>query len=166
MELCDAYKILSDQEQRAKYDESIGMSKRRDVIQTTSQNDALSEKQKKENEMLYMTQDKIFARIKKKSLEYEGIDDFMKGIEEHKALHAPRTKLMHEGWDDVIKKYGADYEHSEAVERETKDKYVKFGGTHGDKYWDSKENEAYYSKPLLSILKDTIINTWKNRKDY
>ena len=103
------------------------------------------------------------AELQKRTAEYEGIEDFMKNIEEHKAFHAPRIKLKEEGWDDLVKQYGAFYVHEQQVEREYRDKYNIYSPTTPDRYWATKESDKFYSQSLFKVLKETIINICKNK---
>jgi hypothetical protein len=42
-------------------------------------------------------------------------------------------------------KYGTDYDfYEEGANEENKDKYIKYRERYYEKYWDTRENHAYY----------------------
>lgn len=149
-EINAAYKFLTNPQLRTKYDKSIGIFKGQAEISKDLNID-----------YLILTQEERYDKLHKESLKYRTLDDFMSNIEQHRALHEERTKLFREGWDDAVKKYGVDYEHSERVEEETKDKYVTYNEHSTKRNWDTKENHEYYSKSWLIIIKDEIVRSWK-----
>ncbi len=149
--------MLSDPRKKAQYDGSIGMSSSQTDVATTTA----------AKEPVYVTEEMWAKQMRKKALAYRDIDDFMRNTEEHKAFHAPRTALYREGWDDAVKKYGPEYNHFTEVHEEFKDQYTRYSGGMGfTHHWGSKEEDAYYSRPLLRVLWDKAVETLKNIKLY
>ena len=82
--------------------------------------------------------------------QYKDYSDFLKNFEDHREKHETRSHLLREeGWKDLNKKFGSEFDYWQDVEKMNEDKY----NSHGTKiyyegYWDSKANDMYYSQPI------------------
>jgi hypothetical protein len=67
-------------------------------------------------------------------------------LEHHREKSAAREHLFRgEGFKELNKKYGTDYDHYSKADEENSDKYIKYRERYYEEYWDTKENHEYYS---------------------
>jgi len=77
---------------------------------------------------------------------YKDYKDFLNNYDNHKEKHEAREHLFRtEGFKDLNDKYGEDYDHWEDVDKEHAHKYNVYRERYYEKYWDTKENDEYYS---------------------
>ena len=88
-------------------------------------------------------------RVKERLKNYTDYQDFINRYEHHREKSQAREQLFRgEGFKELNQKYGTQYDfYEEGAEKENKDKYIKYRERYYEKYWDTKENHAYYQQP-------------------
>ena len=80
----------------------------------------------------------------------------MKQYESHKTKHEARGHLFREeGFKEFNQKYGPDYDSFENMRNpndEMNEKYNMYRMRFYEGYWDTKENDAFYSLPYGTRL--------------
>lgn len=91
-------------------------------------------------------------RIREKLAKYKDWKEFLKEFEDHQTMHEARSILYREeGFRDLNDKFGADYNiHVEAEDPESKlnERWHIYKEQSYNRYWDTKDNAAYYSQPM------------------
>lgn len=91
-------------------------------------------------------------RVKEKLKNYTDYQDFINRYEHHREKSQAREHLFRgEGFKQMNEKYGTDYDfYEEGANEENKDKYIKYRERYYEKYWDTRENHAYYQQPATT----------------
>ena len=80
--------------------------------------------------------------------DYKDYNDFLNRYEHHREKSSAREHLFRgEGFQEMNKKYGTEYNYYDTAENEYEHKYIKYRERFYEAYWDTKENHAYYSQP-------------------
>lgn len=83
---------------------------------------------------------------------YKSYDDFLRQYESHREKSSARSHLYREeGFQELNDKYGTEYDPFERMGdmRDPMNKnYHIYRAHYEQRYWDTKENHAYYSLPV------------------
>ena len=83
---------------------------------------------------------------------YKDYDDFLKQYENHREKHDARSTLYREeGWKELNEKYDKDYknefEEMDDMNSEMNKNYNQYRFRFYERYWDTRDNHAYYALP-------------------
>ncbi|CDW81706.1 UNKNOWN [Stylonychia lemnae] len=143
-EVKSAYYELGDPEMRAKYDRLLyGDSASGDF-----QNQEAYEYWKDRKGGFKNKEDLHKERVRDKVNNAQSYDDFFDRINNHREKNEAREELLRgEGFKDLAKKYGPDYDYHQSANDEHSDKYIRYRERFYENYWDTKENSEYYQQP-------------------
>ena len=83
---------------------------------------------------------------------YRDYDEFLKQFESHREKHEARGKLYREeGFEELNRKYGTEYDAFDRMDNMNDPmnaKYNLYRARYYERYWDTRENHAYYSLPM------------------
>lgn len=155
-EITEAYSVLGEAATRKKYDVLIFGESASETSSTFGNQDAYDywggqhtgEEAEKKRRKMSEQEFNVRDRLRK----YKDYDDFLKTYENHRDNHEARGKLYREeGFDKLNDKYGVDYNHYEAQDNPNdpmNKNYTVYRERFYEKYWDTKENDAYFSQSL------------------
>jgi len=97
---------------------------------------------------------------------YRDYDEFLKQFESHRERHEARGHLYREeGFEDLNRKYGTEYDAFDRMDNMSDPmnaKYNMYRSRYYERYWDTRENHAYYS---LSMSKRAWLTFKKCMKE-
>jgi hypothetical protein len=138
-------------------DETKGRFYNQEAYQYWSEKGKNNEQERKEREeemdLTPKSRTEMNKNVAEKLKNYKDYEDFIKQYESHKDRTKVRTSARREGFEEFNYKYGPNYDAFAAADKEYSDKYEVFKDRYLDKrYYESKEDIEYYSKPLTSRM--------------